>query len=150
MKLNFNKRFVLRAGILILAVGGAAAVESIRPVVDITRDLAARYHGVEAAMEERAPAPEAAAKELAEMRRLYGELRAAYRPFYGGREEDWARFCDESAATAERARAALAEGDRAAASKAIYRLAELREEAHREFRPGLWRRLARVFSRRGS
>jgi hypothetical protein len=72
---------------------------------------------------------------------LYADLAESYGPFYGGSEDHWRSYCTRSREALANSRAARAGGDEKTARVEFFLLANIREEAHAEFRPGLWKRL---------
>ena len=141
----------MRAAALLLALclpaaRGAGRVP--RPTLDVMHDLSVRRDTAEKELLAGRDGPELRGA-LEALSGLYAELRSGYRPYYGGDEAAWVRFCEDSRGALRDVASGLDRGDGAGARRAFFRLAEIRERAHEEFKPGLLKRLSRLFHKGG-
>ena len=141
----------MRAAALVLALclpAARGAERAPRPILDIMHDLSVSRDAAERDLLAGRDGPELRGA-LGALAALYAELKGAYRPYYGGNPAAWTRFCGDSEAAVRDVESGLERSDGAAARRAFFRLAEIRERAHEDFRPGFLKRLARLFHRGG-
>jgi hypothetical protein len=124
----------------------ARGAEKALSVEQIMERLTERHNAAEKALLKDGAAPPL--DDLREMDRLYGFLAEAYQPYYGADAQGWRVYCDDSRAAVGATVSALSAGDTAAARSAFLTLAVLREEAHKQFQPGLLKRLSHFFTKK--
>lgn len=134
------------SGLLASTLSGAPAGDP-RPVLEIMLDLSKRHSAAEKKLLD-GQADEELRQGLTALAAIYVELKASYRPFYGGTPKSWESVCERSRGAADEAAQAAGRGDLAGARAAFFRLAKIREEAHEEFRPGFLKRIIRLFRRK--
>jgi hypothetical protein len=149
MKMRLNlMRALAAAGILSLA-GMLIGAEKVLALAEVMNQLTILHNRVEAAFL-KGKDLRAVPASLDEIDGLYVQVAGSYDPVYGGSEPAWKDYCERSRAALRDAKSSLAAGDDKAAYGAFGRLAVLREKAHDDFQPGLWKRLKRRFQKKKS
>jgi hypothetical protein len=85
---------------------------------------------------------------LLELKNEFGRLADLYSDRYGGNSDLWRQACDRAQSHLEQARLLVADQQWMAARTAFQQVREIQTEAHDAFRPGLLKKIARLFQRK--
>lgn len=132
----------LAACAVFLAAGMAAA--GLLSVHDRMEEMTLAHNRLEANLLSEGPLDDWE-RDAALLDGHYAALADSYAASYGGAEEAWRGYCEESRGALAASSEARRKGDGAAAREAFFRLAQIREFAHKDFQPGLLKRLSRLF-----
>lgn len=150
LKFNFkykNKAFRFFACAVCLIFVGVKAYGALRTVEEQMSDIDWNYQQARKLLRSDHPYIEAS-ENFEKLNGFFVELKASYRSFYGGRQEDWVDYCDRVLMELASAGAFWKVNDKEAAAAAFHRFESLRDHAHADFRPGFLVRIKRFFSKK--
>jgi hypothetical protein len=134
------------AAFVLIALFMSAPLRAARPMKQIMYAMAADVEALEKPVSDGRWDGDVR-RRVEDLTALFQELKGAYRRAYRGSPEDWTRFCDDGLTALDDMTKALEAGDAAGGRAAFARLGQVRDAAHKEFRPGLLGRIRLLFSK---